>query len=352
MNINKKKILSIIAFLIIFCLIFSAVQELFKPKWGEGTGGARETLNANGFYSEPDDSIDVIYIGSSYCFFAVSPMKMWQEYGFTSYVRGSANQSMFLSYYTLKDTLIDQSPKVVVIEIGQVVNEFDLDKDEWIARRGLDYLRMSSAKAEAIMDLDLEGTQQSPMDYFFPLLRYHSRWNELSETDFDYYNWEDHNTYKGQYTGVSVYQYQWPEGFMAKSDDVFELPEGSVEYLDRIAELCEESGVQLVLMKSPMDGWTYEKYNSIQQLADKYGVPYIDYNLPENIAAIKLNPASDFHYNQWHLRVTGADKLSVHLGKFLTENYDLTDYRGNSDYELWDADLEKYIELKNQYNLP
>jgi hypothetical protein len=348
----KRKIISSAIFLLIFCLIFSSLQELLKPKWGEGTGGARETLNANGFYDEPKDSIDVIFYGSSYCFFAVSPLKVWQEYGITSYVRGSANQSMFLTYYTFKESLKYQSPKVVVIEIGQVVNEFDPIKDEWIARRGLDYLRLSDTKAEAILDLDIEGSQQSYMDYFFPLLRYHSRWSDLQFSDFDYYDWEPHNAYKGQYTGVSIYKYQWPEGFMLPTDEVFDIPEKSLKYLDKIAQLCKESGIELVLLKSPMDGWTYAKYNSIQQLADKYEVPYFDYNLPENISAISLNPASDFHYNQWHLRVTGADKLSVHLGKYLKENYDLPDHRDDSAYATWHTDLEQYIELKQKYNLP
>lgn len=348
----KKKLFSTIIFLIIFCLIFSSLQELLKPKWGEGTGGARETLNANGFYDEPENSIDVMFFGSSYCFFAVSPLKMWQDYGFTSYVRGSANQSMFLTYYTLKESLSYQTPKAVVIEIGQVVNEFDPVKDEWIARRGLDYLRLSDVKTEAILDLDIEGSQQSYMDYFFPLLRYHSRWKELNFSDFDYYNWEHHNAYKGQYTGVSVYQYQWPEGFMAPTEEVFELPETSKTYLDKIADLCEQENVELILIKSPMDGWTYAKHSSIQQLAEKYDVPFIDYNMPERIAEIKLNPASDFHYNQWHLRVTGADKLSVHLGKYLIENYDLPDHREDPNYAIWHEDLAKYIELKSTYNLP
>ena len=348
----KKKLLSALIFLLVFCLIFSNVQELLKPKWGEGTGGARETLNANGFYDEPENSIDVMFFGSSYCFFAVSPLKMWQDYGFTSYVRGSANQSMFLTYYTLKESFDYQSPKAVVIEIGQVVNEFDPIADEWIARRGLDYLRLSKVKAEAIMDLELEGSQQSYMSYFFPLLRYHSRWKELSFTDFDYYEWEPHNAYKGQYTGVSVYQYQWPEDFMAPTEEVFALPETSAVYLEKIADLCADKNVELVLIKSPMDGWTYAKHNSIQQLAQKYGVPFIDYNLPENIEAINLNPASDFHYNQWHLRVTGADKLSVHLGKFLAETYHLPDHRDDAAYSAWYEDLAQYVELKSTYNLP
>ena len=94
----KKKIISAAAFLLIGIVMFGALQELLKPKWGDGTAGAHETTNANGFYSEPEQSLDVLMFGSSYCFFGVSPLKMWEEYGFASYVRGSANQSIFLTY--------------------------------------------------------------------------------------------------------------------------------------------------------------------------------------------------------------------------------------------------------------
>ncbi len=348
---SKKKIISVIAFLLIFCVLFLALEELLKPKWGEGTGGARETLNAHGFYSEPKNTIDTMFFGSSYCFFAVSPMKLWENYGFTSYVRGSANQSVFLTYYTLKESFKYQNPEVVVVEIGQIVNDFDPIKDEWIARRGLDYLRMSDVKAEAILDLDIQGSQQSYMSYFFPLLRYHSRWKELEMYDFDYYTWEDHNYAKGQYTGVSIYQYQWPENFMQPNGEVFELPEESVKYLDKIVTLCKEQGTNLVLIKSPMDGWTHAKHTSIQTLANQYGIPFIDYNMPENIEATGINPAVDFHYNQWHLRVSGAEKLSMHLGAYLTENYDLPDHRNDPAYDVWHSDLQKYIEFKKPYKL-
>ena len=363
---SKKKLASALIFLVIFCMIFLSVEELLKPKWGIGTGGARETLNANGFYDEPKNSLDVMFFGSSHCFFSVSPMKMWENHGFTSYVRGSANQSIFLTYYTLKESLKYQTPEVVVIEVGQMYFEFDPTVDEWIARRGLDYLKPSDVKTEAILDLELEGSQQTYMGYFFPLLRYHSRWKELGLYDFDYYNWEAHNSTRGQYTGVSIYPYQWPEGFMEPDGEICDIPAQNVEYMDRIAALCEENDIELVLLKapmgdefdiaigmvkSPMEGWSYTKHANVQALADRYGVTFMDYNLAENIEAIGLDPATDFHYNQWHLRITGADKMSTHLGNFLAETFDLPDHRGDAAYAIWDEDLEEYNELKRASGL-
>ena len=348
---NKKKLASALIFLVIFCMIFLSVEELLKPKWGNGTGGARETLNANGFYDEPENSMEVMFFGSSHCFFSVSPMKMWENHGFTSYVRGSANQSIFLTYYTLMETLKYQTPQVVVIEVGQIYTPFDPVKDEWIARRGLDYLKLSDVKAEAILDLELEGSQQTYMGYFFPLLRYHSRWKELGFYDFDYYNWEAHNYSKGQYTGVSIFPHQFPDDFMEPNGEVCDIPAENEEYMNRIAALCQENDINLVLLKAPMDGWSYTKNANVQALADRYGALYLDYNLAENREAINFDPATDFHYNQWHLRVTGADKMTTHMGAILDEMFDLPDHRGDAAYAIWDEDLEEYNELKRASGL-
>lgn len=196
----------VVLFIVVFCCIFYYIQELVKPKWGDGTAGAHETTNALGFYEEPKDSIDVLLIGSSHIFFGSSPLKMWEEYGFTSYVRGSANQPPLISYYTLKDALKNQNPSVVVFEVGRMVNQFDpVTNDEWVARRGLDYMRLSDVKLEAISALNLGKDGAS---FIFPLLRYHSRWQELQESDFEYFSWERHNWTRGQYMGASMLEFE------------------------------------------------------------------------------------------------------------------------------------------------
>lgn len=344
----KRIIISWILFLAVFAGIFLSVQEVLRVKWGAETAGAHETLNANGFYSEPENSLDVMLYGSSYLFFAVSPMKMYEDYGFTSYARGSANQSIYLSYYSIKDSLRYQTPKVIVLEIGQIVNPFDPVKDEWIARRGLDWMELSPVKLEAIKNLKIDGSNQTRLSYVFPLLRYHSRWSELGDSDFEYFDWERHNYSKGQYIGVTKLDFKWPADYMKETDKAAEIPADNMEYFKKIVDLCREKGIELLLVKTTAGAWTYDKYRAIKNMAEDFGVTYLDFNLPEYISEIGIT-TDDFHYNVWHLRVTGAEKTSVYLGKYLKEHYSLPDRRSDTKYRSeWDDDLKRYNDYKEE----
>ena len=47
----------------------------------------------------------------------LSPIKMWEDYGITSYIRGSAQQLIWQSYAMLEDALRYEKPKVVVFNV-------------------------------------------------------------------------------------------------------------------------------------------------------------------------------------------------------------------------------------------
>lgn len=63
--------------------------------------------------------------------------------------------------------------------------------------------------------------------------------------------------------------------------------------------------------------------------------------MPENFYESGIDPDTDF-YNSTHLNIYGAQKISSHLGRFLQENYQLTDKRNNPDYEQWNINLGIY----------
>lgn len=347
-----KKYIRIVVFLMIFCMLFLFVQRIFSAKWGPGTTGALETTNAIGFYEEPDNSLDVLLTGSSNIFYGSSPVKMFEKYGFASYVRGSANQPIMMMYYTILDSLRSQTPKVIVAEMGEMLSDFDPIGVEYSARRALDYMQFTNVKLNAINDLPIDGSDQTRISYVFPLLRYHSRWKELNKADLEYFIWEKHNYAKGQYIGRLRYDFVWPEGFMTPSDLVADVPAQNKEYLSRIVKLCEEKNIELILINTPVGTWDYAQHNAIQQVADEFGVPYIDYNLPEYIEATGITDTEDFHYNQWHLRVTGADKLSVHLGEYLTEKYELPNHWDEEAFAIWHEDVMRYNNEKEKAGLP
>ena len=344
-NAVKKAIRACIFLLVLIVLLYS-IQSLLGAKWGINSSGARETTNAIGFYQEPTNTIDVLLVGSSNVFWGTSPLTMYEEYGFTGYTRGSANQPIMLTYYTILDSLRVQNPKVIVLETDEMLKKFDPIGVEYSARRALDYMQLTKIKLAAIRDLPIDGSEQTRISYVFPLLRYHGRWKELDEEDYSYFSWERHNYLKGQYPGVGIFDFHWPEGFMTPSTAVADIPKDNVEYLERIAALCEERGIGLVLIETPNGTWNYAKHNAVQTVADRLGLLYLDYNLPEMIQATGIIDQEDFNANQWHLRITGADKLSKHLGAFIVSAYTLPDHRGEKGYEQWDKDLAAYNEFK------
>lgn len=343
-----KLILKVAVFLVIFSIIFFPVQELLRAKWGIGTTGARETTNAFGFYDLPENTLDVMVFGASESFYDVSPLTMYENNGFTSYVRGSANQPVYLMYYTILDSLRTQSPEIIVLECGPMLKTFNpADGDEWLTRRGMDYMELSSVKLEAICNLPIDGSDQSKLSYVFPLLRYHSRWSELDQYDFEYFDWEAHNEFKGQYPGISSYEVTLPADYMAVPTEKAEvIPEDTMVYIQKIIDLCKDRGIEPVIIKAPTSGWTYEKHNAIQHIVDENGLMFIDFNLPEILKEIGIDTKKDFHYNEWHLGLRGADKVSVFLGDYLDDTYELPDRRSDSNNSSWDEDLAVYKELK------
>lgn len=343
-----KLILKVAAFAVVFALVFFPLQELLRAKWGVGTTGARETTNAMGFYDLPEDTLDVMIFGASESFYGVSPLTMYENNGIASYVRGSANQPVYLMYYTILDSLRTQSPEVIVLECGPMFKAFNpADGDEWLTRRGMDYMELSPVKLEAIWNLPIQGSDQSKLSYIFPLLRYHSRWSELDQYDFEYFDWEAHNEFKGQYPGISSYEVTLPDDYLAvPTDGVETIPEDTMVYIQKIIDLCKERDIRLVITKVPTAGWTYEKHNAIQNIADENNLIFIDYNLPEIFDEIGIDTKKDFHYNEWHLGLRGADKVSVYLGDLLDDSFDLPDRRKDPGYSSWNDDLEVYRDLK------
>ena len=95
-----------LAFGCILLALLLCTQEVLAPK-----GGC-----IDGFYAEPEDTIDVIFLGSSHANAAFAPAQMWREQGFTGYVLYSWSQPMWVSYHYAVEAFKRQTPRVVVLE--------------------------------------------------------------------------------------------------------------------------------------------------------------------------------------------------------------------------------------------
>jgi hypothetical protein len=92
--------------------------------------------------------VDVLFLGSSQTAAGFNPQNLYDSFGIRSYNLGSNHQSLWASYYWLREALGRQSPKVVVLDCYELF--LDNRKDEGDARLALDDMRWGKVKKEAV----------------------------------------------------------------------------------------------------------------------------------------------------------------------------------------------------------
>lgn len=333
-----KKVLKAGAVLLVLAVGLYLVQRLLVPKY---VTNIPEGSMIEEYYKSSKNH-DVVFIGDCEVYENISPVTMWENYGISSYVRGSADQYIWQSYYMLEDTLRYETPDVVVVSVLAMRNDTDVSEEAY-NRMTLDGMKWSSSKLNAIKASMKED--ETLLSYVFPLLRYHSRWSELTLEDLEYFFDKPSVTTNGYLMQVGVRPVTTVPRVPVLSDYAF--PENNMEYLSRMKSLCDEKGVKLVLLKAPSiyPHW-YDEYDSqIVDFANANGVYYI--NSLKDISQTGIDFTTDtFDYGQ-HLNVDGAEKFSRYLGKVLCEQYNLSDHREDEAYvSEWKALTDEYYKEK------
>lgn len=345
MNKERKrvgKIAKIIVTVSLLILILAGLQRLLMPKY---RGDNLEGDMISEYYVQEKDH-DVIFIGDCEVYTNFSPAVLWKEYGINSYIRGSAEQLPWQSYYLLEETLSYEKPKVIVFNVLAMM--FDKPQKESYNRMTLDSMRWSSSKVKSIKASMMEG--EHFIEYVFPILRYHDRWNQLTKEDFAYFWDKGTVTYNGYYMRVDVLPAENVPAGRVLAD--YQFGETAYAYLDKMVKLCEEYDVELVLIKAPsLYPYWYEQWD--QQMVDyaaEHQLKY--YNFLDAVEEIGLDYSTDTYDAGLHLNLSGAEKLSHYFGRILVEDCGLTSRKEEEDLALrWQEKLsayEKEIERQRQ----
>ena len=336
------------AALAVFAAILILLQALLVPKYMEHSPEGALT----GEYYANAGNNDVIFIGDCEVYENFSPITLWEEYGITSNIRGSAQQTIWQSYYLMEETFQYETPKVIVFNVLSMKYDTPAStgrqsQREAYNRMTLDTMRWSTSKWNAIFAslTEEEKEWESVFTYLFPLLRYHDRWSELTQEDFTYWFHRDtvsHNGYLMQ-TGVKPYTTAYVEPPLADNS----FGENSWYYLDKMVELCKEQGVQLVLIKAPSlyPIWWEEWDEQIREYADENDLLYI--NLLDHQEEIGIDWNTDTYDAGLHLNVYGAEKASAWFGRILAEECGVPDHRNEETIAaLWSDKVANYYEQK------
>lgn len=322
----------------VFCVLLAAMILSLE----KATMLTDEEYLSRRYFRYPDDTFDVIFLGSSLSMFGIQPMELYEKYGIASYNLCSGNQPLESSYYLAREVISKDHPSLLVLDIGRVFAYDPSPSPEFIhyisdsmPRFSLNRLRIITALSE----------KENRTQLLFPLYIYHSRWEELAEQDFL-------PQVKESLYGARISGYRKvSKGFQEPDYIENMIKDPALETLERIISLCKETGTPLLLLSMPVPAdneyfdqtgfnkrWSASR--DIAALAEKEGVPYLGYIGREKEIGIDVerDVFDGEHLNRW-----GAEKISDLIGSYLTEHYSLPDRRGTGGiYAQIDEDAAKY----------
>ncbi len=338
----KKKILPVISLLVVIALL-AALQNLLVPKY---MSKVVEGALIGEYYDNAKDN-DVIFIGDCEVYENISPIRLYEQYGITSYIRGSAQQLIWQSYYLMEETFRYETPKVMVFNVLSMM--YDKPQNEAYNRMTLDSMRWSTSKIKSINAsmTDEEREKDAFLSYVFPILRYHTRWKELEKADFTYYFNKRQISHNGYYMRVDVNPVKREPTVRPLAD--YSFSENCWEYLDKMRELCEENGTEFVLFKAPSiyPTWYDEWDKQIVDYANKHNLKYI--NALAKMEEIGIDMQTDTYDEGLHLNLAGAEKMSDYLGEIFVSEYELPDRRSEKAVDkAWQERIKYYYAEKEK----
>ena len=317
---NKKTLLTALFSVLGILVLLFFLQRIFIPKY---TGDVTEGRLIAEYYQEEMDH-DVLFIGDCEVYENFTPQLLWEEYGINSYIRGSAQQLIWQSYYLLEDSLRYEKPEVVVFNVLSM--KYNEPQNEAYNRMSIDGMKWSMSKMNNIRASMCP--EESFAEYVFPLLRYHSRWNDLTVDDFKYAFKapEENAAYSGYYMRVDVKPAEnVPEGSPLAN---YQFGENSYYYLEKMTRLCKENDIQLILIKAPsLYPYWYDQWDEqMETFAKENELVYI--NFLDYTEEIGLDYSRDTYDAGLHLNLSGAEKLTRYFGNYLAQNCYLRDRSG------------------------
>ena len=314
-----KKIIKNFIFLAILFTIFAAVSNKMETVLIENDNLV-QSRNKSIFriLREPEKSIDVIVLGDSLSYSSISPMVLWKDHGITSYVCGQSGQKIQETYHMLETALETQLPKLVILETNVMFR----------GKPGLASLRES---------IEEWG------NHYIPIFRCHDIWKSF----FIEKQYSEEN-YKGFAFRCDVHPYEKGE-YMHETEQIEEMPDTVITYMEKIEELCKEKNVKLLLLGTPSPAnYNYRRHNSVTTYAKKHSLDYLDLNL--KLGEVGIDWKTDSLDKGDHLNLSGAQKVTKYLGEYLKSEYELPDHRWEASYAAWDKEVEEYSQ-KAEENL-
>lgn len=348
-----RKLIRAVCFCLLFSLLFVFLSGAFIPRTGTAEDGMESRIS-KAYRGEPRNSVDAVFIGNSDIYRAISPVDLYHATGITSAIAGKPNKQLEEVPADIRDILRYQKPKTIVLETDCMFSgtnpgfkkgisplEAEAAKVDAATTNSSDKKTGSQAtaakhpakkstsektaaqqnifgKCKALLE-EGDSALLAALNYKFPLVKYHDNWKNLKLSSFLQPSGKYRFSNKGMAYANTVKPYAFGSQYMQLSGGKNAmLSEEKLNQFQKIYELCEKNGVQLVLLTVPSaNTWNKGKSDTVKQLADKYDLTYYDYNtqLPQGF---DWTTGSKDGGN--HLNYAGAATVTKDLAAKLTGN--------------------------------
>ncbi len=329
-----KKILKALLFTALAVLMLRSVRTLFHGI------EVRPYNSIAGFYQEPKNSLDAVFVGGSNTYEFFQPPLAWEDHGIAVYTLTAPGMPVRALKYMMREAYKKQPDALLIVNLNEIkVDWFTYGYVHHLA----DNMPFSKNKVDMVRELaPLAGFESfwDQMEFYLPTLRYHSRWMELLSSDF----------------------YRRPDGFKgASTADVF-LNSGSdlttyyqttnqrtalTAYQEIVVndmiEFCNEhSDAKVLFVFVPQIQSNANIIGQYNEITDRLTAAGLDvFNSFSDIEVMNVDLRGDF-YDENHMNVHGSLKFTEYFANYLIEHYGFTDKRGDPVYASWDDAAERY----------
>lgn len=319
---NFKRTAGIISFLLVIVCMNEVLLLALKPC----------NFFRNDIYHARTEQYNDIFVGTSHGKAGIHP-------GIVDEITGKKSMNLCLggeypidSYFIIKELCRKYIPERVI---------YELDPGYWVTKPSLgpDYATVYEELPWSGVKLEYFNAKMRDIDFratLFPWYVYRQGYRNILTTlrtklTREYMNYGD-SFYRnekeayGHRGAVSIHRTTVP-----KSEenlvlwDEQKLEEESIEYFEKLVQLCQDKGIELIVITAPIPEETREKYADSYEKADEYfreymkkeGIVYYNFNEIEIEGFDRtVNGFSDF---EGHMYEDQAEVFSRELGAVLCQ---------------------------------
>ena len=329
-----KNIVKSIIFLIILCIGFIYI---FKILWISPT-------SVSSFYEEPNNSLDVVYIGASNAYVHFNTVLAYNLYGYTTGLLSADSLPLATAKNLIKESEKTQHPSLYIVDLTKATDSIDSYSGAEL-RKTIDSMKFSLNRIDTINEVlkyKKDITKKDYIDYYFSFFMYHNKWKKptirniiRNESFYKGYLFEEITTKIQQ-----VDKYNWVDNIMPLQEETKQILNSLMDYIK-----LNNLNVLFVIPTRTFNEETNMKLNSVIEIIHNNNFKVINFN---TLDVIDWN--TDF-YNTTHLNVYGSTKYTLYFAKYLNDNYHLENHKNDNRYNSWNQEYERFkLDFKTKMN--